>query len=89
MTASSLGRAIRLSVSALALVAALVAAPLGAQELSIAAFYGHWKGSGISESETSLYFRLTARDLDVVIRPEGAGIRSGTHSRFARDRPVC
>jgi len=73
MAAPSIDRAIRLVVSALALTAALAAAPLGAQELSIAAFYGHWKGSGISESETSLYFRLTARDLDVVIRPEGAG----------------
>lgn len=56
-----------------ALGAPLGVAPLGAQELSIAAFFGHWKGSGISESELSVYFRLTARDLDVVIRPEGAG----------------
>ena len=67
-------RSIAVMVLGVALgAAALVVAPLGAQELSIAAFFGHWKGSGISESELSVYFRLTARDLDVVIRPEGAG----------------
>lgn len=41
--------------------------------VSIAAFYGQWSGSGISESNVSLYFRLTSRDIDVLIEPEGDG----------------
>ncbi len=41
--------------------------------VSIAAFYGQWSGSGVSESNVSLYFRLTSRDLDVLIEPEGDG----------------
>ncbi|MCW5751502.1 MAG: hypothetical protein KIT81_10190 [Alphaproteobacteria bacterium] len=44
-------------------------APLGA-------FFGRWSGNAISESETSIYFQLTARDLDVSIQPaEGGGFR--------------
>ncbi|MCH8183011.1 MAG: hypothetical protein IID55_07500 [Proteobacteria bacterium] len=41
--------------------------------VSISAFYGQWSGSGVSESNVSLYFRLTSRDLDVTIAPEGDG----------------
>ena len=41
--------------------------------VSISAFYGQWSGSGVSESNVSLYFRLTSRDLDVTIAPEGNG----------------
>ncbi len=63
-------------------VAALVfilwgAAMLGAQaaeQLSIEAFYGNFKGSGIARSDASDYFGLTLRDIDVTVRPEGAGI---------------
>lgn len=44
-------------------------APLGS-------FFGRWSGNAISESETSIYFQLTARDLDVSIQPvEGGGFR--------------
>lgn len=32
-------------------------------------FLGHWKGSGISETEDSIYFAVTVRDMDVVIEP--------------------
>lgn len=43
-------------------------APVG-----ISAFYGEWRGSGISESNISTNFRLTARDLDVTVKPDGEG----------------
>ena len=39
----------------------------------MAAFFGHWQGSGVSESELSINFRMTARDLDVVIASAGNG----------------
>ena len=48
-------------------------APVQARDLSIAAFYGNWRGSALSETELSVYFRLTARDLDVTIRPAPGG----------------
>lgn len=49
--------------------------PFGAsaQDLSIKAFNGIWRGSALSESNISVHFRVTARDLDVEIRPFGAG----------------
>lgn len=55
----------------------LLALPFGgaaAQDtVSVSAFYGQWSGSGVSESDVSLYFRLTSRDLDVSISPQGDG----------------
>ncbi len=48
---------------------------LAQSQVSIAAFYGKWSGSAISESNISVNFRLTARDMDVEIRPEGNGFR--------------
>jgi hypothetical protein len=44
-------------------------------EASIAAFYGRWVGSGLSESALSQAFRLTKRDFDVEVQPEGDGFR--------------
>jgi len=44
-----------------------------AADLGIKAFSGHWQGNGISESEVSVAFRMTARDLDVVIETMGDG----------------
>ena len=47
-----------------------------ADDLGISAFYGHWKGSALSQSEISLYFQLTARDIDVKVGPlDGGGFR--------------
>ncbi|MFQ5955954.1 MAG: hypothetical protein ACE5JZ_12885, partial [Kiloniellales bacterium] len=60
-------------VVALAAGSLLAAAPAQARELSVAAFYGNWKGSALSESDLSVYFRLTERDLDVTIRPAAQG----------------
>ena len=44
-----------------------------AKDLDIAAFFGRWQGTGISKSDLSIYFALTARDLDVLIKPQGDG----------------
>jgi len=44
-----------------------------AADLSINAFAGHYVGSGLARNDVSEYFDLTVRDLDVTIRPEGAG----------------
>jgi hypothetical protein len=43
-----------------------------AENLSIAAFYGSWKGTGQANMPGG-YFGLTARDLDVRIEPKGNG----------------
>ena len=32
-------------------------------------FVGHWAGSGISETDNSIFFAVTVRDLDVVVKP--------------------
>lgn len=48
-----------------ALLLTLTALPALAQDFS--AFLGHWKGSGISETDDSIYFAVTVRDMDVVI----------------------
>lgn len=58
------------------LAAALFSLSVWAQsQVGISAFYGTWSGSAISESNISVNFRLTARDMDVEICPEGAGFR--------------
>lgn len=51
----------------------LATVPATAKDLSIKAFHGLWKGSAVSESEISSQFRVTARDLDVEIRPYAVG----------------
>jgi hypothetical protein len=55
-------------------VALLIATSAWAQStVSINAFYGKWSGSAISESNISVNFRLTARDMDVEVRPSSNG----------------
>jgi hypothetical protein len=58
-------------------LAILLAAAGGAaaQDLSIKAFYGHYSGGGVAETPDSLFFDVTARDLDVVIAPAAGGVR--------------
>jgi len=43
--------------------------------VSVAAFYGRWVGSGVSETDLSEAFHLTARDFDVEVQAEGDGFR--------------
>ncbi len=56
-----------------ALVLGWASAGARAEGLPIEAFFGKWQGSGISQSEVSANFRLTARDLDVTLAPQPPG----------------
>ncbi len=49
-----------------------ISAALAADNLSINAFFGTWKGSGESHTPDN-YFGMNARDLDVTIKPSGVG----------------
>ena len=49
-------------------------AALAAEDLSIAAFYGRWQGTGEARRPDDI-FGLTARDLDVTIRPIEGGFK--------------
>jgi hypothetical protein len=62
----------RLTGLILMLLLALPAAA-AAQDVSIKAFHGVWRGNALSESNISVHFRVTARDLDVEIRPYAQG----------------
>lgn len=63
-----------ITLCATAAVVVLLATSSWAQStVKIGAFYGKWSGSAISESNVSVNFRLTARDMDVEIRPSGNG----------------
>jgi len=55
-------------------VASIFALGAAAQEdkpLPIDAFKGEWRGNAISESEVSVYFQVTARDVIVRVTPQG------------------
>jgi hypothetical protein len=43
------------------------------QQVSPAAFFGTWSGGGVAENRDSIYFNMTARDIDVTIRPVDNG----------------
>ncbi|MBT3700442.1 MAG: hypothetical protein HOE62_00340 [Alphaproteobacteria bacterium] len=49
----------------------LIAGAASARDLNISAFAGQWQGSGVSESEVSATFSMTARDLNVAIEIQG------------------
>ena len=44
-----------------------------AKNFNLAAFFGTFKGTGVSENRDSIYFGTTVRDLDVTIHPAGKG----------------
>ncbi|MDC0033226.1 hypothetical protein OAJ57_01520 [Alphaproteobacteria bacterium] len=46
-----------------------------AKDLPITAFYGKFSGGGIAQNADSVYFAMTTRDFDVVIKPESGGFR--------------
>ncbi len=50
-------------------------APIQAADLPVSAFFGTYSGGGVAENEDSIYFAVTARDMDVVIRPAGTGFK--------------
>ncbi|NQV80724.1 MAG: hypothetical protein HQ495_09225 [Alphaproteobacteria bacterium] len=63
----------RIALVAVTVTALLASAAWAQTTVNIAAFYGKWSGSAISESNISVNFQLTARDMDVELRPAGAG----------------
>ncbi len=60
-----------MSLPGLALL--VCAAQAHAADLSIQAFYGAFSGGAVAENADSVYFATTARDADVVIRPDNSG----------------
>ena len=58
---------LRVALAAIGLIVA-AAGPLQAGDLPISAFFGTFKGGGVAENEDSVYFAVTARDFDVVVR---------------------
>ncbi len=44
-----------------------------AADVGIAAFQGVWRGNAVSESEISVNFELTSRDIDVTVRADAGG----------------
>ena len=44
-----------------------------AADLDIGAFQGVWRGNAVSESDISLNFQLTSRDIDVTVRSDSSG----------------
>lgn len=60
-------------VSTAAAAVLLVGSSANAADLSIRAFYGTFSGGAVAENADSVYFATTARDSDVVIKPDGKG----------------
>lgn len=60
---------------AIALAALVCASTAAAQnrDLPISAFFGTFSGGGIAKNDDSIYFAVTARDIDVTIRARGKG----------------
>ncbi|MBE7638185.1 hypothetical protein GUA87_15105 [Sneathiella sp. P13V-1] len=52
------------------LISMMAATQVAAKDLSIKAFSGLWEGNAVSQSNTSVNFPITSRDLDVHIKPE-------------------
>lgn len=62
------------SIAWLGLVLAiLLPAPAEAQNARISEFAGTFQGSGVAEGRDNIYFTVTARDLDVAIKPRDGG----------------
>ncbi len=59
------------------LVATLVLAAGGAwaKDLEIAAFFGKWEGHALSESDISIHFKMTSRDIGIEVEPAAHGFK--------------
>jgi hypothetical protein len=59
----------------IAILAVLLIGPVDtmAEDLKITAFKGNWRGNAVSESDTSVNFPITSRDIDVRITPKDGG----------------
>ncbi len=60
-------------IAVLLLLNGFLSATGNAQDVPINAFYGKWIGSGVSQSESSIAFRYSHRDLNVTVTPAGSG----------------
>ncbi len=61
---------------------------VNAKDLSISAFKGDWRGNAISESNVSVTFPITSRDIDVSIKPDENGDFSITWRTLLRQKGV-
>lgn len=61
---------------------------VSAKDLSISAFKGDWRGNAISESNVSVNFPITSRDIDVSIKPSENGDFSITWRTLMRQKGV-
>lgn len=69
-------RHIKWTVSLAVIFLALTAPKLiQAADLPVSAFFGTFSGGAVAENKDSIYFAITARDTDVVIRPANAGFK--------------
>ena len=57
-----------------------------AKDLPISAFKGDWRGNAISESNVSVSFPITSRDIDVDIKPTAEGDFSITWRTLLRQK---
>jgi len=65
--------ALRALLSAALVIIWANAAAAQERALPVSAFFGTFSGGGVAKNEDSIYFAVTARDFDVVIRPDGKG----------------
>ncbi len=56
-----------------AAVTLIAASNVRAQDMNIAAFFGNWQGNAISESDISVHFKLTSRDIGVTVKSSSDG----------------
>ncbi len=56
------------------------------QDVSLPAFYGKWVGSAVSESEISVHFQLSVRDIGVEVKPLDGGAFELTWSTVQRQK---
>ncbi len=56
------------------------------QKVNLPAFYGEWVGTAVSESEISVHFQLTVRDIGVDVRPLENGAFELTWSTVQRQK---
>ncbi|WP_340150424.1 hypothetical protein [uncultured Sneathiella sp.] len=69
-------------------LAVVMAAPATAmaKDLPISAFKGDWRGNAVSESNVSVSFPITSRDIDVNIKPTAEGDFSITWRTLLRQK---
>ena len=75
----------RFAIACAALFAVAAISPAQA-EVTIKAFYGEWVGTAVSETEASVTFALTVRDIGVTVKPTDGGGFALTWSTVQRQK---